>query len=276
MSGTLGKEPGVDYMPKAGDEAKFAGKHEIEKHDDRVGNKDDVYNGTDVKYSLDTPQNARMGRKQKESEKVYEGMMKSEAKCNMTEAGKMCPVHGMEECWSMKPIKEGEKVDRMVKHIKKSEMEAGKGKKEAESIAWATANKRGMLDNKNKKMSEDYETQYHVTEDLAVPLLGSADIAKHKTDDTQDEIDMVRTELRAIANKAMHMLSNMPRDHHIEPWVQSKIAMAKEMIGGVHDYMMYSHKSEEDEQTDTPYTPPSNPGLSMPNFSADVNTGQNV
>lgn len=49
------------------------------------------------------------------------------------------------------PQYEGAKVDRMVKHIEKSEEKAGKGKKEAENIAWATANKRGMLNNKNKK-----------------------------------------------------------------------------------------------------------------------------
>jgi hypothetical protein len=46
---------------------------------------------------------------------------------------------------------EGAKVDRMVKHIEKSERKLGKSKEEAENIAWATANKRGMLDNKNKK-----------------------------------------------------------------------------------------------------------------------------
>jgi hypothetical protein len=48
-------------------------------------------------------------------------------------------------------MREGQKVDRMVSHIKKSEIKAGKSPKDAESIAWATANKRGMLDNKNKK-----------------------------------------------------------------------------------------------------------------------------
>jgi hypothetical protein len=46
---------------------------------------------------------------------------------------------------------EGANVDRMVKHIEKSEEKAGKNKKEAENIAWATANKRGMLNNRNKK-----------------------------------------------------------------------------------------------------------------------------
>lgn len=48
-------------------------------------------------------------------------------------------------------MEEGAKVDRMVKHIEKSEKKLGHSKKEAENIAWATANKRGMLDNKNKK-----------------------------------------------------------------------------------------------------------------------------
>ena len=48
-------------------------------------------------------------------------------------------------------VAEGAKVDRMVKHIAKSERGLGHSKKEAENIAWATANKRGYLDNKNKK-----------------------------------------------------------------------------------------------------------------------------
>jgi hypothetical protein len=50
-----------------------------------------------------------------------------------------------------KGVAEGAKVDRMVKHIEKSEKKLGKSKDEAENIAWATANKRGMLNNKNKK-----------------------------------------------------------------------------------------------------------------------------
>lgn len=50
-----------------------------------------------------------------------------------------------------KMANEGAKVDRMVKHVAQSEKKLGHSKKEAENIAWATANKRGMLDNKNKK-----------------------------------------------------------------------------------------------------------------------------
>jgi hypothetical protein len=54
-------------------------------------------------------------------------------------------------------IVEGAKVDRMVGHIAKSERGLGKSKKEAENIAWATANKRGYLDNKNKKKVKEGE-----------------------------------------------------------------------------------------------------------------------
>jgi hypothetical protein len=50
-----------------------------------------------------------------------------------------------------KKVSEGAKVDRMVKHVKQSEKKLGHSSKEAENIAWATANKRGMLDNRNKK-----------------------------------------------------------------------------------------------------------------------------
>ena len=106
----------------------------------------------------------------------------------------------------------------------------------------------------------------HRIKEAVEPLLQSADIAKYKTDDTESEIDMVRTELKAIASKVMHMLANMPNDHHIEPWIQSKIAAAKEMIGSVHDYMVYSE--EEDEQTDTPIT--------FPNMANDSAAGINV
>ena len=61
-------------------------------------------------------------------------------------------LNSVKEYYDEKNVQqEGAKVDRMVKHIEKSEKKLGKSKDEAENIAWATANKRGMLDNKNKK-----------------------------------------------------------------------------------------------------------------------------
>ena len=46
---------------------------------------------------------------------------------------------------------EGKKVDKFVKAVEKSEKATGKSAKKSKDIAWATANKKGMLDNKNKK-----------------------------------------------------------------------------------------------------------------------------
>jgi hypothetical protein len=67
----------------------------------------------------------------------------------------VCKTHGTMQCPVHTPkdieVIEGAKVDRMVKHVAQSEKKLGKSKDEAENIAWATANKRGMLDNKNKK-----------------------------------------------------------------------------------------------------------------------------
>lgn len=70
----LGKKPGVDYSPKAGDERKFADKHEIEKHADRAGNGDDVYNATNVKSYMGTEKSGHHGYKAGEDEKVYESL----------------------------------------------------------------------------------------------------------------------------------------------------------------------------------------------------------
>ena len=42
-------------------------------------------------------------------------------------------------------FEEGAKVDRMEKHIEKSEIDSGKSKEAAKKIAWATMNKRGFL-----------------------------------------------------------------------------------------------------------------------------------
>mgnify|MGYP006283092911 CR=1 FL=1 len=68
----LGKDPGVDYRPKSKDEADWADKHEIERHEDRVGNGDDVYQATNVKYSLTSPKEDKHGMEKPKDKAVYE------------------------------------------------------------------------------------------------------------------------------------------------------------------------------------------------------------
>ena len=78
-------------------------------------------------------------------------------------------------------------------------------------------------------------------------------------DDTPEEVSMVRTELKAIVADAQSLLDNMPSDMHIEPWVQSKIAVAKSMVCGVHDYMLYSDDDDKPSDMRSPMPSMSNP-----------------
>ena len=75
------------------------------------------------------------------------------------------------------------------------------------------------------------------------------DYSEHS--DIQDEHEMVRTELRAIADKATHLLNHMPMGMHIEPWVQSKIANAKMEVSGVHDYLIYGDHANKPTNEET-------------------------
>jgi hypothetical protein len=79
-----------DFNASSGNQD-FAKDHKVEKHSDRVGNDDDVYKGKTKKAEMQ-----RHGYKKPQDEKIYE------AKCNMTEAGTMCEVHGDKACSSDK------------------------------------------------------------------------------------------------------------------------------------------------------------------------------
>lgn len=220
VPGSTGKDPGVDYAPKAKAEQDFVAQHSTEKHDDRVGNDDDVYKGT-TKYSLEGEE--KHGHKKPKDSKVYDKVKVAEAAaCNMTEEGTACPVHEMADC---------SKTKKTLKEIAKRKLQS---------------------------------------ESLAVPLIGS-------NGDGDESAEMAKAELKAIANKALHLVMQIPDSMVIEPWVQSKIAKAKEQISSVHDYMVYGDHEEQ--------TAPYEGGIDMssgivrntlPNFSADVNTGRNV
>ena len=63
VPGSTGKDPGVDYAPKAKAEQDFVAKHKTEKHADRVGNNDDVYQGK-TEYVLNKATEKRHGYKE--------------------------------------------------------------------------------------------------------------------------------------------------------------------------------------------------------------------
>jgi hypothetical protein len=242
VPGSTGSDPGVDYAPKAPNEQEFVKLHKTEKHSDRVGNGDDVYQATNVKSALSDSKETKHGRKNiKDSEKVNEA-----AKCNMTEAGTYCPVHEMADCFSVskKTLKEvltkKTSAGEFIKDFQDSDNPrfAGKSKEKRKQMALAAY---------YAKQNEE------VKEDLTVPLLGSKD------DD--ESAEMAKTQLRALANKALHLAMQLGDEQVVEPWVQAKIAVAKDHVTAVHDYMVYGDHSkdkEEDEQA-----PPLDGGISL-------------
>ena len=150
-------EMNIDNFNAAPGNRDFAAKHKTQEWEDRNGNDDGVFKGKkEAPYK-------------KQSDNVYESKsMKCEACGHMYEGdscgcGKSVPEakpgkKGMladkKKLTEVLKIAEGAKVDRMVAHVKASEKAAGKSDEKAEDIAWATANKRGMLNNKNKKVQE--------------------------------------------------------------------------------------------------------------------------
>jgi hypothetical protein len=312
--GSLGKDPGVDYDPKAGDERKWVKLHSTEKHADRVGNDEKTYNASNIEYSMDDPKMNKFGHKKGQDEKVYEEIVDESSAKQINDRMNSFMA-------SQKAEKEGDKrgqynhlADYHDKYskasgISKSDVEhhrsmADKYRKAALAFGESVENNKKTLKevitkrtsageiikdfqkSKNPKFAgkspeerkrmalgayySKHPEKSKVSEDLAMPLLGSVDIPKGKADDTQDEISMVKAELKAIANKAMHILMSMPQDMHVEPWVQSKIAQAKEMINSVHDHMVYGdHDKEENEDA------PSDTPMTFPGMNIDA-SGMNV
>jgi hypothetical protein len=127
--------------------AQFIYNLENEIYDFMRGRKLDTPDGNSYTMDLSDLSRGTLGKMQFQTkEGVAEG--KRNLKCVCKTHGTMqCPVHTPKDI----EVIEGAKVDRMVKHVAQSEKKLGHSKKEAENIAWATANKRGMLDNKNKK-----------------------------------------------------------------------------------------------------------------------------
>lgn len=62
--------------------------------------------------------------------------------------------------------------------------------------------------------------------------------------EVKEEIDaeggMAKTQLMAIATKAKAMADSLGDDEQLEAWIQTKISLADDYIGTVHDVMMHS------------------------------------
>jgi len=102
---------------------KLTKKHSVQKHEDRAGNKDELFTASNIKYSMDDKRMKNFGHSNKKDKSVYEAKAvdKADAQCNHTPLGESCPIHGLKECSSMKMIKE--KAPKKLAEIFKKKVE---------------------------------------------------------------------------------------------------------------------------------------------------------
>lgn len=323
VPGSTGSDPGVDYAPKAPNEQEFVKKHKVEKHADRVGNGDDVYQATNVKHSQ--IKDTKHGYKKPQDQKVNEEEELAEARPGSYDDypdswhhdaywqrgrgsvhtyGNHNNQHGhivakvdpktKSRVWHahaygdfdrrVNDYAQHKTIDAAKKWVQKRSVELVKQhhqskKKKINEAASCNMTAEGThcpvhemsaCSGYDKKKTLREISKKSVKEDLAVPLLGGDD----------ESAEMAKTQLRALASKAMQLVAQLNDDQVVEPWVQAKIAVAKDNVSAVHDYMVYgNHDKPEDEQT-APYDGSVDmtgaPRQTWPSFSADVNTGRNV
>jgi len=181
VPGSTGKDPGVDYKPKAPNEQDFVDLHKTEKHADRVGNGSDVYQATNVRHSQEKE---RHGYKKPEDKAVNEA--REEAKCNMTNEGTYCPVHENADCYKQKTLKEiltkKTPAGEVIKDFQKSKDPKFAGKSKEERKRMALGAYYGMHPEKSKKTNEEVDLDEGAIKDAEAALERHAQkkIAKEK------------------------------------------------------------------------------------------------
>jgi hypothetical protein len=227
-------------------------------------------------YGLRSKQAKTHDNKATDHREKYKSFQEDVEQINMTEAGTSCPVHEMTDCSKPKNLREIAKNPYAIGMAAAMKQTGDKPPLKKSTITKAH--------DIAKSVKEDYEgfnsgaehgagSTEQMQEALSFPIFGESD---------DESAEMAKTQLRALANKALHLAMQLNDDQVVEPWVQSKIAVAKDYVTAVHDYMLYGDhesKSKENEQT-APY----DGGIDMtgaprntyPSFSADVNTGRVV
>jgi hypothetical protein len=206
---------------KSKDGQAFAGKHEIEKHADRVGNTKHPYEGgKEAAY-----------KKQKDS--VYESSKMKCESCGKMYEGAYCEScgdksnkkklllsgkKGLSEVLTKK-TSAGEVISDFV-HSKNPKF-AGKSKSERTKMALGAYY--GMHPEKSKKMEEEADFEF----------------------------DMARNELATADRAISRLMTHLKGEGQLEAWVQSKITKGSDYLDTVADYMD-SKMNEESELNEMP------------------------
>lgn len=94
---------------------------------------------------------------------------------------------------------------------------------------------------KGRKMLDDWQRRVN----RALKDLQPNDLQPKKEEDkpVEEGVDyeggMAKTQLMAIATKAKAMADSLGEEEQLEAWIQTKISLADDYIGTVHDVMMH-------------------------------------
>lgn len=200
-----------------------------------------------------------------------------EAHCNMSEAGQMCEVHGMTKCPNS-PMDPKKKVLMDKKIVREEEMTSAEKKKEKQLKKKYDPS--GMKASMKKQYGAEKGKQVYFAT-IRKQAMEETQVSECPSNEASDapEVDyegeMAKTQLKALANKAMHLHMMMKNDAQLEAWVQSKISNAKQDLDAIYDYVVF-RPTKETTGPETPIAYNTVPNPSYPSDTVDVNYGSKV
>jgi hypothetical protein len=220
VPGSTGIEPGVDYAEKSKDGREFVAKHKVEKHEDRVGNSDEVYNASKVKQSKDEKHGHTPDPKAKTAYKQH-----NEAYLAISQ--KREPAYNSEGHYKMTYAKFGSKDG--TKEVKHTHIKFPEGEKPT-----TPERVKNLVTNspEHKQLKADGYKLTHYGEHA-----GEATIKEAKDAREYDyEGEMAISQIKSIMNHSEQLMSMLKPNTNLPEWVQSKITLAKDYIQTAADY----------------------------------------
>ena len=185
-------------------------------------------------------------------------------KCNMTEAGVACPMHGLKECMSeMKKVDETSHMDKDKKEAKKDddkESKAGPSKAEDKFTGGKTevdfepkTNDKTTIDSDDKSKKTDKKMTKEETEEVDEAMKFKVTTKKHGTHDVSVPDHKAKTEAEArkhIENHPMYAKYKPTKIERVkeETMLKSdnKFGLPQDLIDAVTEAMMKKKPTEEE------------------------------
>lgn len=246
-AGTTGDDPGVDYAEKMKDGRDFVAQHKVEKHEDRVGNDDEVYKASKVKKASMERHGHDPDPKAK---KVYAAANEEVEQIDELSKEKLDGVK--KEVTRRKEnaqaaLDDGHKSTVLPKFIKQYDNILGKinkktqteSKMACEACGEEPCGCGGMKKGGKKVLAEKKPKAKTVHESAIMKAVEM--VQRSKASELLDE-DTVKSQLRDLSAKAMEVVLSSSDDFINESYVQHKIAQANKAIEDIHELMNYKNK----------------------------------